>query len=93
MSTGNERDVKAIQINIALGARQRVDILVDRRVTRDLCRQPAEYHSEGLTSIRPELVDLVRQLGDKICQALCDRSEAVTVLVDGVEILPDPLER
>lgn len=89
MNEPREQQVKAIQINIALGSRQRVDVLVDRRVTRDLCRQPAEFHNEGLTSVQPDLVTLVCQLGDKLCEALRNRAEAITVQVEGVKVIPD----
>lgn len=90
MSTPKKREVKAIQINVALGPRPRVEIFVDRRVTRDLSRQPAEYHRDGLTRIEEEVADLINQLGNKIYTALRQHSETITVLVDGKKILPDP---
>jgi hypothetical protein len=90
MASPQDKQVKAIQINIALGMRQRVDLLVDSRVMRDLCKLPAEHHSEGLTSIHPELIKLVNQIAQKLASALQNRDESITVKVDGTDIVPDP---
>jgi hypothetical protein len=83
-------NVKVIQINVALGTRQRVDILADSDVMKDLCHSPAEYHHEGLTSVHPELIELVCQLGEKLCDALRNRRDSIGVNTQVNTILPDP---
>ena len=83
-----EREVKSIQINVKLGKQQIVDVLADGRVTRDLCRDPAQFTRNGVASIEPDVVAIVCELGDKLWAALRNKSDSVTIHVDGQKIVP-----
>ena len=53
-----EREVKSIQINVKLGKQQIVDVLADGRVTRDLCRDAAQFTRSEVATIEPDVVGI-----------------------------------
>lgn len=84
----SQQDVKLVQLTVWLGAQQRVEILADKRINRHPCHDPSELARADLANA--EVVDLLCQLGRKLCSALKAKAPTIRVTVNGPRIEADP---
>ncbi len=76
------KKVRHIQINVWLGVQQRIEILADRKV-EDIhaCKDKMTYTRSDNTTVS-DVPHLVRELGDKLANALAADAFTVEICVE-----------